>query len=266
MSLPMFDKIKQDGKRVVISGQGGDHLFTGTSYVLYDLLRRFRFVDLLHELRHYSKPWGAVKSSILKPLLGSKGTALVNRILHKNTVDPFSTADRGIRDFSQIVGIKNPAIRDELDMVTSLIFVTIMDGSFFHAAELYYDIEYRHPYFDLALVEFVLSLPAEMKRRGKIIKWILREAMKDILPVKIRMREDKADFRDVLIQQIKTIDFPSLLDNPFIVRLGLMDREKINQYRKAFENNELRYLTLFWVIINVEYWYRYNFAQDSLLD
>ena len=106
-----------------------------------------------------------------------------------------------------------------------------MDGNLFHCAEEHFGIEYRHPYFDLELVEFALSLPPEMKYKQRTIKWILRKAMNGILPDKIRDRKDKAEFSEVITQQIDAINLGVLLDEPYIVQLGLLEQSLIDQYR-----------------------------------
>jgi len=138
---------------------------------------------------------------------------------------------------------------------------TLMDGNFFHCAENYFGIEYRHPFFDLELVEFALSLPPEMKYKEGTIEWILRKAMKGILPDKINNRTDKAEFSELLIQQIDAIDLNELFDDPYIVKLGLMEQSVIDSYRKEYEDKTVKYISFFWTIINVEYWYRYNFVE-----
>src|ERR1041384_5061185 len=50
-------------------------------------------------------------------------------------------------------------------------------------------IESRVPFLDHKLVEFTARMPVEMKLRGKTTKWLLREAMKGILPDTILTRK-----------------------------------------------------------------------------
>jgi len=260
MLLPMLEQMKRDGKKVVISGQGGDHLFTGTPYVFYDLFRRFKFLTLYEELKGYKKPWSVFKVYVVRPLLGEKTTRLVKSLLGKKNAElPPKNVDE-IIDLSQTVGIKDPVHKDALDMVTSAAHSTIMDGNIFHSAENTFGIEYRHPFFDKELVEFALSLPPEMKYKGGTIKWILRKAMDGILPDKIRDRTDKAEFSELLIQQIDAIDLNELLNAPYIVKLGVIEQSLIDKYRKEYEDKTGN-ITYLWIIINVEYWYRYNFEE-----
>lgn len=264
MSLPMIEKMKKDGKKVIITGQGGDHLFTGTPYVLYDLFRRFKFLALYRELKVFFKPWNVIKAYIVKPLLGENNVNLIKRLLRKRDINPFLVDNTEIKDLSQIVGVKNPAYKNDLDMITASAQSTIMDGNLFHCAEKYFGIEYRHPYFDLELVEFALSLPPEMKYKQRTIKWILRKAMDGILPDKIRDRKDKAEFSELITQQIDAIDIGALLDDPYIVKLGLIEQSLIDKYRKEYEDKTIKYIVILWTIINMEYWYRYNFEKGSL--
>src|SRR5205085_5001583 len=49
-------------------------------------------------------------------------------------------------------------------------------------------IESRVPFLDHKLVEFTARMPPEMKIRGGTTKWILREAMRGILPAEILNR------------------------------------------------------------------------------
>jgi len=57
-----------------------------------------------------------------------------------------------------------------------------------------FGIESRVPFLDHELVEFCLSLPADLKIRKGIRKWILRESRKEVLPEIIRNRYDKLGF------------------------------------------------------------------------
>ncbi len=61
-------------------------------------------------------------------------------------------------------------------------------NSMAHAAEV------RLPFLDHRLVEFVFSLPANMKIRDGWSKWLLRKTVEDKLPQEITWRKDKIGF------------------------------------------------------------------------
>jgi len=52
-------------------------------------------------------------------------------------------------------------------------------------------IEYRYPFLDVRLVEFFFSLPSDQKVKDGTGRYLFRQALKGILPEKIRMRSDK---------------------------------------------------------------------------
>ena len=57
-----------------------------------------------------------------------------------------------------------------------------------------HSVESRVPFLDYRLVEFVLGLPDDLKIAGATTKRVLREAMRGVLPEKIRIRTDKIGF------------------------------------------------------------------------
>jgi asparagine synthase (glutamine-hydrolysing) len=57
-----------------------------------------------------------------------------------------------------------------------------------------HSIEARVPFLDHRLVEFVVSLPEDMKLSGGLTKRVLRDAMQGVLPERVRMRTDKLGF------------------------------------------------------------------------
>jgi asparagine synthetase B (glutamine-hydrolysing) len=52
-------------------------------------------------------------------------------------------------------------------------------------------IDYRAPFLDRDLVDYHLSLPATLKRRGNVGRYAFRLAMRDILPQELAWRMDK---------------------------------------------------------------------------
>ena len=74
------------------------------------------------------------------------------------------------------------------------------DGACAHALEAgaslyrHQHVEHRHPFYDRRLVEFMIALPERYCGDAGWNKWLLREAMRGVLPESVRTRRTKADF------------------------------------------------------------------------
>jgi asparagine synthase (glutamine-hydrolysing) len=66
--------------------------------------------------------------------------------------------------------------------------------------------EVRFPFFDKRLVEFCLALPPNQKLRRGWSRWILRQAMENILPSAIQWREGKANLGVALDRSLRTYE------------------------------------------------------------
>lgn len=256
MLFHMAEKMSNDEKKIIITGQGGDHLLGGHCYVLSDLLGRLEFGKALSELTHtlYS-PSGFLRCGIL-PLLTQKQKELIKKIFSFFYKRKSIVESENITDLFSIRDISSALRRSTLNPLISAAQSTMMDGNVLHAIENTCNIEFRHPFFDKKLVEFVLSLPPEYRYSHGKGKILLRRAMKEILPEKIRLRNDKAEFSEVLVQQLHEIDINKLLQKSNLASLDLIEQRKIDAMIYSFENKNYSELGFLWIIVNLEYWYR----------
>lgn len=75
-----------------------------------------------------------------------------------------------------------------------------------------YGIEYAYPLWDIDLLEFYYSLPAEFKFRNGMGRAIYRDALKGLLPDKIRLRNDKTGATVPTVQQRFVKDYDEITD------------------------------------------------------
>lgn len=75
-----------------------------------------------------------------------------------------------------------------------------------------YGIEYAYPLWDIDLLEFYYSLPPEYKFRNGMGRAIYRDAMKGLLPEKIRLRNDKTGATVPTVQQRFLQDYDAITD------------------------------------------------------
>ena len=118
-------------------------------------------------------------------------------------------------------------------------------------------IESRVPFLDHKLVEFTARMPQSMKLRGGTTKWILREAMKGILPDEIIHRR-KMGF-PVPVGNWFRGAYKHVVDeyvlSPRAMERGVFDNEFVNSLvarHNAGENHDER----LWSLVNFEIWQR----------
>lgn len=87
--------------------------------------------------------------------------------------------------------------------------------------------------------------------------------MKDLLSKEVYCRNDKAEFSEIVYDQIHAIDLDDFWKNKYISKLGLVSAEEIDKIVKDFNNMTTKYdhkvITPLWRLINLEKWYRVNF-------
>jgi len=262
MGLPLVNKAREMGVKTILTGQGGDHVTAGNLYCLNDYFRHFRWHLLLRELHAFGNPVQLMKRFVLLPFLGERSRKFILKILHpfhrKNPQRP-RKPETSFEEFSELYTGKSLSFKYDLAQVVISNNSAMLDNSYYQVAEAKFGIKFRHPFFDRRLVEFMLSLPPNFKLNRGRSKFLLREAMKGILPDKIRLRSSKAKFNDVLRQQIDGIDLDTLLVSAQIAKLGLIEQSRLDEMRRKYQSGQLTAIVYFWQVLNLEYWYRYNF-------
>lgn len=238
--------------KVVLDGQGADEIFAGYIAYLYchisSLINRRRFITAATEsagmLRHHS---GFLKYAF--------GQYFVRK---------------GRRDL--IEGFEEPLVRYQGDLNEALI--TDLSSAnlpyLLHwedRVSMAFSVEARVPFLDYRVVEFVNSLPADKKIRNGVTKFILRKAIKGIVPESIRCRMDKKGFstpeevwmKDVLSKEVLEI----MESHSFSSRKYWNSTAVISDY-KEFLTGKKSYSSEIWRIVCTEIWLRIFFDEGSV--
>ncbi|MEO5898379.1 MAG: asparagine synthase (glutamine-hydrolyzing) [Vicinamibacterales bacterium] len=127
-------------------------------------------------------------------------------------------------------------------------------------------IESRVPFLDHKLVEFAASLPTRLKLRGFKTKWILREAVRGILPSEIITRKKMGfpvPFGIWMRGQWQSVARDVLLDRRTRER-GIVEPVAIERLISAHAAGAQDGADAIWALMNLELWYRTHIDGDGV--
>jgi asparagine synthase (glutamine-hydrolysing) len=211
-SVPLYfvSRLAQKHVKVVLTGEGSDEILAGYG-------RYARALQLLQYGEKYETLTPAFLRSAVRSgvatLPGSLNRKLTRTFLTRPTdieslfFDNFAVFTKAQQEellseeAKARIGERNPfyfqnrwiAASDAAEVLDKLLYADTK--TYLHELLMKQDqmsmaasIESRVPFLDHKLVEFTARLPVRMKLRGKETKWILREAMKGVLPDEILTR------------------------------------------------------------------------------
>ncbi len=215
----------QRGCRVVLTGEGGDALFSGTPHHYADLIRRGRLgaalVQYVQDARGDDSGWtpGGLLTDGLWPLLPQAWRERLRGPLNRlrgpqagvRWVRRQSAPRAAVPDPPTGVPPSTWAIAWDFKRGWTWYFFDMLERD---SAE--WGLELRHPLVDRRLVEFALALPETQRCRAVMNKIVLRGAVD--LPREVRTRTTKASLGHSL-----THTLAALGGRPFFERLLLAE-------------------------------------------
>lgn len=256
--------VKESGIKVVLSGQGADDYMGGYMHSYYrlfaDNLRKLQFKTLFSELHAYRDFQDASVKKTVDVLLKSGLSFfaseqqlynleyksyfpfLVNETSTKST---FSLDLSGTSKFSNF----HQALLSYSSLPTLLHYED--RNSMAHS------IESRVPFLDHRMVEFLVKSSSNLKIHEGYTKWILREAMADRLPQKIKERKDKKGF--VTPGEVIWLRGPlkELLELDY-TRMPFIHRKATEKLIADFKKGDNKNANLVWRIANLNFWIKAN--------
>ncbi|MFH0892337.1 MAG: asparagine synthase (glutamine-hydrolyzing) [Candidatus Falkowbacteria bacterium] len=214
--IPTFllSEFTRERVTVALGGDGGDELFCG-----YDTFVAHRFAEI------YSRIPLVFRKALIEPLVKSLPTSFSNLSLDFKAksfikgfygeakyrdarwMGAFNRAERslllnpdilaGLETVNEFADIDHYLVGKEDDYYNSLIKLYLrmymMDQVLVKVdrASMYNGLEVRAPFLDYQLVDYVNSLPLNLKLRGFKTKYILKKLMEDKLPRAIVYRKKK---------------------------------------------------------------------------
>lgn len=119
-------------------------------------------------------------------------------------------------------------------------------------------LEARSPFLDHEFMEFAARIPAELKLKGRTTKYILKEALKGILPDEILLRE-KMGFGVPIDRwfrnELKGLAYDTLLSDKAIQR-GYFKKEAVKKILDEHTSNKWNWHNHIWNLLMLELWHR----------
>jgi asparagine synthase (glutamine-hydrolysing) len=127
-------------------------------------------------------------------------------------------------------------------------------------------IEARNPFMDYRMVEYAFSLPGHMKMRGDTTKYILKQAVCDLIGENLTYRKKQMFtvpigewFKDSLLQFTKDV----LLSDRFAAR-GLFNPQLISTMIDDHATDKANHTRILRALIAIEFWFRMFIDDPSL--
>jgi len=227
------------GVPVILGGQGGDETLCGYQkyqfFYWWHLIRRgdpqFLRESFLWLREGTSSQWSLSAAARYLPGLFRTPFSLTNRICTKEmrglsrTVRPSLGSGRTLAE------------RQKTDLTYSSIPALLHHED---RTAMAHSVESRLPFLDYQLVTFLLSCPPSLKLRNGWSKWLLRNALADTLPEKIRLRRTKLGFSTPETSWMRLglqNGYRRIWDIPDIRMRRFIDPSKFRQECEALLNN-----------------------------
>jgi asparagine synthase (glutamine-hydrolysing) len=255
--------VRDAGGNVLLSGVGADHYLTGNLYFFADRLSSGHAIGAIRELAR----WATLGRISFWPLLYESAVyPLLPRSIRAQLPPAATSAPRWVM----------PSFARRFEMARAGAIVRSLDapaghkyaGAVAHQLANFGNscdrglvtdvLQMRYPFLYRPLVEFALCLPPELRTRPFARKWILREAMRGVLPEIVRTRRGKgSNGRRVLLSLLDpSSPVDSLLRDPLLADLGCVDPARLRGAVDAARHGRLGIDAPLLTALSLETWLR----------
>jgi asparagine synthase (glutamine-hydrolysing) len=123
--------------------------------------------------------------------------------------------------------------------------------------------EYRHPFFDVRLIELLLAFPHAQRFGGGISKHVLRRAMTGALPELVRERRHETHFTTYIrrcVFEEQNLAVRGLLEGGLLAGRGVLDEAEV---RRLLSDPGSDSVVSLWSALALELWLRQSFNVGS---
>jgi asparagine synthase (glutamine-hydrolysing) len=211
LTFPLFARAAADGHRVLLTGIGGDMWLTGSVSRLPWLIKRgrlveaIRFVRAARDAQALDASWALIRAHLrvrFTPEWIKRGFRRLRtprpwpRWLRQEFTDRVDLGARLGRLSAGVPRVDDDVLQHSLLRLSLSESVLSRESLFRGAADAGLDV--RHPMLHRPFVEFVMTLPDDLRMRDGGTRYILRRALARELPDVIRTRHSKGDATTII--------------------------------------------------------------------
>lgn len=248
LPLSVARSAQQAGCRLLLNGQAGDSLFSGSNLTIPNLIRQRKFTELFNYLKRHSENLNWRRDVILQGL-GPLAPGWVRQFYGQLRTNKHGTFINGLSDYNKqrIRRITTQKQDDNsLKHKNQRRYHAVLGASWtqgFAAVRSSgynkFGIEQTSPLYDQRIVEFVLSIPDDRINQPGKTRFLQSNAMKKVLPKVVCERKQKTSFEPLLktgLLKEEKDTVLKLLRKPLIVQQGWVEQSWLEQQSDAGEN------------------------------
>lgn len=285
-------RIASETVKVVLGGDGGDENFAG-----YDRFAGNRLVDYYCLLPRWFRK--SIMQKIIDRIPESFGyKSLAQKALWVNEMSFFAGGERyaqsmsflrftqdakkrlftesaksQIKDYDSLSKVLRYFDAENVDhIVDRMLYTDLMTRMPDHLLAIVdrmsmaHSLESRSPLIDYKVVEYAASIPAELKLKGKNLKYVLKKVAERYLPQELIHRKKqgfgfplgiwmRADLKDFL---------KTLFNESRFVELGFFNRDYMMNVLDEHISGKADHNFRIWILMNLEIWYRLYFENQAV--
>jgi asparagine synthase (glutamine-hydrolysing) len=260
-SRRMCAVVRSGGGRILLSGQGSDHYLTGNRLYIADLLAAGHIARAAHEATRWAVEmrqsiWRVLFDDAVVPNLSRRLQRLLAPERHipawldQRYAKRLGLVDRlpTLRRFEGRLGSK---FRSQIAFLIRGLPIDVNRGV---DSEL---LDMRYPFLYRPLVELGLTLPPSLRTRPGVTKYILRSALRGILPEKVRLRQSKGTIDGRLEWSLKQESdrIDQLLRTSVLAELGCVDLPALQKQLAAAQAGDGRSYGDLMAPLSLEAWF-----------
>ncbi|MCS6819291.1 MAG: asparagine synthase (glutamine-hydrolyzing) [Chitinophagales bacterium] len=261
----VYKKSREHNIKVLLNGQGADEMFS------YDYMAAFYFYELFRELK-----W----SKLIKEIFLFTQKQFSSRF----TLQLFAFMLAPAFAKQRLISLYNPLVNEEFkkQFKEKSFFMEFFNSPTLNhnvrnhflmklhhqlriedKNSMKFGVEVRVPYLEHQLLDFVMNIPSEYKIRNGEVKYVLKHAVKDILPEIIFKRNNKVGFEAPMDRWMKEkIFYDKLGDMIHSSNQNMKNYLNLNYVRKCFEEHikgRKNHSVTLWKYMYLTRWYQLFF-------